>query len=265
MKQIIKRIIQATKLDNSTKKELNLGNPRNNDLFHISTNEKTLKEINKEPKRYDVINLCLNTLNRETTYLEIGVRYPEDNFDKIESKLKYSVDPGIENEKNPVDFKLTSDAFFAKLKRDEILSKEIKFDVIFIDGLHLAEQVERDIANSLNFMKEDGFVILHDCNPPTEFHAREEYGYLLSPATGFWNGTTWKAFFKYRSRMDVSSCCVDADWGIGVLSKKKIFDASSTVKNPFYEFKVLEENRKNSLGLISYFEFQQRLVKPNYI
>lgn len=34
---------------------------------------------------------------------------------------------------------MTSDDFFIKLENNEILDN-IKFDVIFIDGLHLAEQ-----------------------------------------------------------------------------------------------------------------------------
>ena len=44
-----------------------------------------------------------------------------------------------------------SRSFFTNLKGGKILNPKIKFDVIFIDGLHLAEQVERDIENSLDF------------------------------------------------------------------------------------------------------------------
>ena len=55
--------------------------------------------------------------------------------------------------------------------KGKLLNSETKFDVIFIDGLHLAEQVERDIENSLDFIKEDGY--FYDCNPPSEWHARK--------------------------------------------------------------------------------------------
>ena len=71
----------------------------------------------------------------------------------------------------------------------KILIPDITFDVIFIDGLHLADQVEKDIDNALKFIKEDGFIILHDVNPPTEWHARESYLFFNSPAAGAWNGT----------------------------------------------------------------------------
>src|SRR5690606_27460848 len=107
---------------------------------------------------------------RATRYLEIGVRNPQANFDKIRASEKYGVDPGIEFEDNPVNFKMTSDAFFAQLSAGECLSPEIRFDVIFIDGLHTADQVERDIRNSLRYLADTGFVVAHDCNPPTEYH-----------------------------------------------------------------------------------------------
>ena len=64
----------------------------------------------------------------------------------------------------------------------EDLSRDVKFDLIFIDGLHLANQVQKDIENSLKFIKDEGFIVLHDCNPPSEYHQREDYSYVNSPA-----------------------------------------------------------------------------------
>ena len=92
--------------------------------------------------------------------------------------------------------------------------------MIFIDGLHLAAQVDLDISNAFKFLKPDGFVVLHDCNPPTEWHAREDYYFNMTPAKGYWNGTTWKAFVKWRSNSEVQSCCIDTDWGIANDRKK---------------------------------------------
>jgi Methyltransferase domain len=118
------------------------------------------------------------------------VRNPESNFNGIKATKKYSVDPGVEFKENPVDFGITSDEFFKKLSTNEILSNEIRFHVIFIDGLHLAAQVDRDIQNALDYITKDGFIVLHDCNPPTEWHARESFDYNSSPAEKKWNGTT---------------------------------------------------------------------------
>ena len=156
--------------------------------------------------RTDVINKILSYKGKNKSYLEVGVRNLEDNFNLINAETKYCVDPGIEVELNKADFKLESDEFFEQLSRGEILSADYKFDVIFIDGLHLASQVDRDIDNALNHLKDDGFLILHDCNPPTEWHARENYWFYNSPADGAWNGTVWKAFLKRRFNDSLSSC-----------------------------------------------------------
>lgn len=220
--------------------------------------EKTRNEMNKRPMRFDVINYLLaNRETTETTYLEIGVRNPDSNFSKINAKNKYSVDPGYEFLENPVDFVMTSDEFFSKLNSNEILNNEIRFDVIFIDGLHLAEQVDKDIQNSLSFIKDDGFIVLHDCNPPTEYHAREDLYYDISPAKQYWNGTTWKAFYKYRSQNNISCACIDSDFGVGVITKKMIFNTLHQDNNPFFEYKIFESNRTENINLMSFDEFKK--------
>jgi len=231
-----------------------------NDPFYINGKAKNDKEIRKTPSRTEIINYLISQLNRKISYLEIGVRNPAHNFDKINSSHKFSVDPGIEYKKNPVDFKLTSDDFFYKLQKNEILSSNIKFDIIFIDGLHLADQVDTDIINSMNFIKDDGFIILHDCNPPTEWHARTEYEYVNTPAGANWNGTTWKAFLKWRGTPSIQSCCIDSDWGVGILSKKQMIGKNLEKKNLFYEFKELEDNRTEYLNLISFEEFKNLIT-----
>lgn len=226
------------------------------DLYHIEVEKLTKQEMYKTPFRYEIINFLIAKLDRETTYLEIGVRNPDDNYNKINSAVKYSVDPGIEFKENPVDFKVTSDAFFEGLRNGNYLDTNTRFDVIFIDGLHLAEQVDRDIENALEFLKEDGFIILHDCNPPSEWHARESHTYEISPAGQQWNGTTWKAFLKARYRTDIFSCCVDTDWGVGVISKKIRLAPSPRTTNSFYEFNTLNKNRKDQLGLTDFESLQ---------
>jgi hypothetical protein len=232
-----------------------------NDPYHIHNKQLNKIEFDKKPFRYDIINHLLEHLKRDTNYLEIGVRNPNDNYNKIISTKKYSVDPGIEFKENPVDFKMTSDNFFSKLENGDLLHKDTRFDIIFIDGLHLAEQVDRDINNALKFIHEDGFIVLHDCNPPSEWHARETHKYEISPAMQNWNGTTWKAFIKYRDRADIFTCCIDTDWGVGIISLKTHFGKNTPIENPFYEYQVFSENRKESLNLLSFEEFK-RFIKP---
>lgn len=247
---------QQVVINKSDLKKIALAEEYLTNKFHAEAEQLTHAEINKTPLRSDIINFVLGTFSKETYYLEIGVRHVEENFNLISATNKYSVDPGYESEVNNVDFKVTSDEFFQGLRKREILNPDLKFDVIFIDGSHLADQVERDINNSLDFLSPDGFIIMHDCNPPTEFHASENYYYRLSPSGDYWNGTTWKAFFNARKRSDIFSCCIDSDWGIGILTKKINCGNPSTVKNDFFEYHIFNRYRKESLNLITFDQFK---------
>lgn len=114
--------------------------------------------------------------------MEIGVHNPEDNFLKLSAKRKFSIDPGIEVQKNQADFSYTSDVFFQKNKKRKLKGGPKTLDVICIDGLTTAEQTDRAIANSLESLAEDRFIVVHHCNPPTQWHAREEFHFGRSPA-----------------------------------------------------------------------------------
>jgi len=117
--------------------------------------------------------------------------------------------------------------------------------------LHLNTQVDKDIKNSLSCLSKDGYIILHDCNPPTEFHQRENYEVNGSYPT--WNGTTWKSYAKIRmTDENLSLYCINCDWGVGVIrrGKAKLFPLNRNL-----EFEFLERNRKELLNLISVKKF----------
>ena len=89
--------------------------------YHIKANKISELELQKKPIRTDVINYLLSlTTDKETRYLEVGVRNPEHNYNFIKSSHKISVDPGIEFKENPVDYKLTSDEFFEKCREGKV-------------------------------------------------------------------------------------------------------------------------------------------------
>ncbi len=244
------------------KNSYTLGKRIIHDPYFKKTSVETRIEIEKGPRRTVIINYLLS-LTPAQNYLEIGVRNPEKNFNRINCKNKISVDPGIEYEENPVDYKMTSDDFFRKIRNGNIeIDKKIKFDIIFIDGLHLANQVERDIVNSLDFISKTGFIILHDCNPPSQFHARESYDFLNSPARNFWNGTTWKAFYKFRHEKLLYSICFDTDWGVGVISKTKYAGFNNLelpMENPYFEFNSHLKNKKFYMNLQNFHDWNKTL------
>lgn len=243
--------------------QLRAGNELIKDKTFYETSIIIKEEQRKTPLRSDILNYFSGKIKAKN-YLEIGARNPSENFDKIICEQKYAVDPGIEFEENPVDFKMTSDLFFQKLEEGRLkIPANTKFDVIFIDGLHLADQVEKDIMNALNHITDQGVVVLHDCNPPTEFHARENYYFANSPAKGSWNGTTWKAFYKYRHQHALYSICFDTDWGIGVLSKTpypQFNTLEQPMENPYFEYRVLESNRKKLMNLADFHTWKNSML-----
>lgn len=207
--------------------------------------------------RYDIINSLISKFNFEK-YLEIGVRHPDDCFNKINCRIKHSVDPMFEHVDNSIEFKYTSDNFFSLLEGNNFnLPSNYKWDVIFIDGDHISTQVEKDVHNSLNHLSDNGYIIMHDCNPPDLFHAREDY--LVNGEMVCWNGTVWKVIYKLRAtRPDLSVHTVDTDWGIGIITRGS--QVCCNFDNPFYEFRKFELNKKDYLNLISVDELKNTIL-----
>lgn len=196
-------------------------------------------------QRFDIINSFIQKYGY-SHYLEIGVSNG-DTFRNIKIQHKESVDPamGRYNTANPT-YKMTSDEFFEKYP-------EKKYDIIFIDGLHHSEQVDKDISNSLNILNENGVIILHDCNPTSE----EEQ--LVPRETTRWLGDVWKSFVSFKSLNKLNYECfvVDTDCGCGVIRDGKTsLDIELPEKLTYQWF---NKNRKQALNLISIQDFKQIL------
>tara|TARA_Y100001933_G_scaffold243176_1_gene271532 strand:+ start:2867 stop:3502 length:636 start_codon:yes stop_codon:yes gene_type:complete len=190
----------------------------------------------REGKRSAVINKIIKE-NGYKKHLEIGVYGSCANFDKIKVDYKVGVDPGKEG-LSEATFTMTSDEFF-ELTDD-------KFDIVFVDGLHHAEQVYKDILNSLEVLNEGGTIVCHDMNPQRYEHQ------VIPQVPGTWNGDCWKAFVQLRmERTDLKMCVIDADWGLGVIQKgrqEKLEEVELTYDN-------FDKNRERWLNLISEEEF----------
>jgi len=196
--------------------------------------------------RYDIINHLIKK-NDYVNYLEIGIN-DGDNFKRIEIEHKDGVDPNpIQDGIQCANYSVSSDDFFDLLKGHD----EIKYDIIFIDGLHHWEQVEKDLLNSLNHLQSKGVIVMHDCNPMFEVTQRR---YAV---VGAWNGDTWKAFTKFRTtREDLEMYVVDTDHGIGVvkIGNQKLY--TPTILD--MDYSLLDNNRKELLNLITIEEFYKR-------
>jgi len=194
--------------------------------------------------RTDLINYLISKYNLKN-YLEIGVRNPDNNFNKIKINNKTAVDPEPLTKQDNI-YVGTSDEYFNQLNNN------IEYDIIFIDGLHLEYQVDKDIENSLKHLKKGGFILLHDCNPPTEFHQR--LNYEVNGKFPPWNGTTWRSLAKLRmSREDLKINVVDTDWGVGIIVKSKY---EKLFEKQDINYSLLEKNRVQLLNLISVDNFK---------
>ena len=197
--------------------------------------------------RIEIINKIIKTKS-STKYLEIGVRNPNDCYNSIHCENKDGVDPGFENPDNPVKYPYTSDDFFARLENGLLdKSPDFKWDLIFVDGLHLSYQVERDVLNSLNHLSEDGVIVLHDCDP---FMYEDNYTRVIEDYWGqAWNGTVWKTIYKLKAtRTDLNICTLNADEGVGLI--KRGTQKLIPFDNPYFEYKVFQKNRVRDLNLI---------------
>lgn len=156
--------------------------------------------------RTDILNFLIKN-NNYKNYLEIGVE-EGINFEAIQlaPENKIGVDPDKKSKANVLN---TSDEFF-------IFAKKIglKFDIAWIDGLHVKEQVIKDIENALDCLNDGGIVCAHDMLPINEIMQRPVR------EQDIWTGNCWQAFVELRkTRSDLEMYVVNTDWGVAIIRK----------------------------------------------
>jgi SAM-dependent methyltransferase len=200
--------------------------------------------------RWDVLNDLLDT-TAERRYLEIGVQNGNCGA-KVRDAVKWGVDPepraGADRRYDRF-FRLKSDDFFARLTPDRL------FDVVFVDGLHHAEQTQRDVENALRHLAVGGFVVMHDCNPLTELAQR------VPRATGVWNGDCWKTMVRLRQRAEFDAFTVAADHGLGIVRKARNPAPLGHVPGDL-SYGVLDRDRDRLLGLVPAADWTERVGPP---
>ena len=155
-------------------------------------------------KRTEIINQIIKEKGY-TSYLEIGLG-DGANFKNIVCENKIGVDPDVKLSSNT--FKVTSDKFFEQV--DE------KYDIIFIDGLHHSEQVERDIINSWNVLSPNGTILIHDIKPLDEKCQRVPREQVQ------WTGDVWRAWYGLKKAYPkLKLSYIDERVGLGVIEKSR--------------------------------------------
>jgi len=222
--------------------------------------------------RIDLINeIILRT--GKTTYLEIGVARGTTFF-QINCKKKIAIDPKfmfnglkklIWNYKNPTNknnqyFSITSDEFFDK--QEDFINRLKGIDVIFVDGLHTFENSLQDVLNCLKHIKEDGYIIMHDCFPPYEAAALPTKTYptveerKVEGWTGAWCGDVWKSIVYLRKHYesDLNISVLNTDFGLGIITiKKSVPKKLSIDKDSFNTIDCMtyKEMKKNAATILN--------------
>ena len=182
--------------------------------------------------RTDLINRVLKKISENkklefVNYLEIGC-FNDENFNKIHTDKinKIGVDPISGG-----NIRLSSDNFFQNNKT--------KFHCIFIDGLHIYEQVQQDFLNSLKFIHDDGYIIMHDCIPRNFI---EEHVPRF-PGNQAWTGDVWKVCMEIDRSPDLKLNIFLCDNGVGIIkvrkNKKNYIKLNQTIKNKRFKFFIL--------------------------
>lgn len=142
-------------------------------------------------ERHELLNFLIEK-NEYKTYLEVGSWYGF-TFKHVECQNKECCDPiKLFPE---LTYEMTSDELFKQL-----IKNDKKYDLILIDGLHLENQVDKDIVNALQCLNDGGAIVLDDSNPPTQHLGRHLDVY--KEGSGFWNGTVYKSIINLRFQRD---------------------------------------------------------------
>jgi Methyltransferase domain/Glycosyl transferase family 2 len=196
------------------------------------------------PLRFDVLNLIAETIGARR-YLEIGV-FDGASMRNIRIDEKWGVDPkpflsGVTA--STVFIPKTSDVFFT-----EIAEHAGRFDLVFIDGDHQADQAYREVKAALSLLSPKGVVVLHDCSPHTE--AMQE---VPQRSGWYWTGDVWKAVARLRAEGEHVHV-IPADFGIGiVLPRSRGLDVVKTELPCDWwrlRYEDLEADRERLLGLL---------------
>jgi hypothetical protein len=179
------------------------------------------------------------------SYLEIGINNPANNFDKIKLKCesKKGVDPDVIGENI---WKSTSDIFFnALFNNDYPDDYKNAFDLIFIDGLHTADQVKRDFENSLRCLSDNGYIVIHDVLP------ENEEGTIVPRITKQWWGDVYKWAMNISQYAGIRYKTFDIDNGCMLVYKDAKILTPERAGTPFWDYKDYIEGGKQLMNVTS--------------
>lgn len=154
---------------------------------------------NESSRRLNALADCLPS---RSTYLEIGVASGM-TLEAVDVPFKWGVDPApkFNTHALPQGYRFTvrtSNEFFADL------DPHMRFDLVFIDGLHEWHQTYQDVMNSILHAHPHTLILLDDVIPVDEFSSWPDMEAACAArlSTGSvstaWQGDVYKVLFALR-------------------------------------------------------------------
>jgi hypothetical protein len=180
MKKIFKKLFSVDRID-LIKKNLKKKNPISIEIgVHRGDFSKKLF-LNFKPKKLVLVDpwIAFDELIYEKSWYgnsdKLGQKKQNQYYEEVKTYFKKE----ILNSEVEIH-RTTSDEYFA--------NNQYKFDLIYIDGNHLYDFVQKDISNSLDHISDDGIIVLDD--------------YKLK---GWWNDGVTKAidFFVKKNKIKI--------------------------------------------------------------
>lgn len=208
------------------------------------------------------IKKIISDLNLQS-YLEIGLSLnPLAPYRLLELENKTSLD--MNHLTNP-DFCMSSDNFFKKLENGETkFDKNYKWDCIFIDGWHMADQVYNDLMNSFNHLSDNGIIFMHDVLPWSyELTIESNVGNVTATCQDAWK--TVEYCLKNHNEMHI--CTLEENQGgLAVIKKNKerkrnMLDINH---NKFYQFSNFIVDRNKNMNCIDENNLLNWIANPTY-
>jgi hypothetical protein len=228
--------------------------------------------------RYYSVLTGLHDHLRPNAYLEVGIRQGHSlalaHCPSIGIDPRFTLEPKFglttEGRDPPVHlFETTSDRFFEKQDALQILQLP-HVDFLFLDGMHQADFLMRDIINAERLAAPQSIIALHDCVPIdiAMTLSRQERALSAPPVVypNFWAGDVWRVIpiiKKYRP--DIVLHVMDAHpTGLVLMTG---LNRNSTVLSDNYDAIVAEMKTLDLLeiGLRNYVESLPLRATADYL
>jgi hypothetical protein len=160
-------------------------------LIRITTGKRILlpNYLSKGTEASDLINSLVHLRQFRGLYLEVGVENGL-TFESVRLRQRVGVDPQPRFRATFLTpwikfHRLTSDAFFEKNTQF--------FDIIYLDGLHTAEQTLKDFHNAMKWLSKEGVIVIDDTIPSDMYSAvpNQQEAYRLRREFGNSTNTSW--------------------------------------------------------------------------